>query len=270
MIDLQDPDWLLFVEQDLQTVGYAVVPGFIPNALLATLPECMYTAQRDIEQEIGRERLARAGERGVLRLLPRFGQAFTDLLTLPAMLQVVDRLLGATAILHLQNGFILPPGESCPADVFQYRFHMDFPRYLNSYLASINVFLAVDAFDCDNGATLVVPGTQQRAQVPPPAYLRHKALPLSCPAGSAIVFDSTLWHAAGENRSAHNRLAINHQFTRSWIKQQIDYCRALPTELLAALPERTRQLMGMHTRVVTSLDEYYQPEEHRLYRKGQG
>jgi len=33
---------------------------------------------------------------------------------------------------------------------------------------------------------------------------------------------------------------------------------------------RTQQLLGWYTRVVTSLDEYYQPEEKRLYRRGQG
>jgi len=270
MIDLREPDWLLFVEHDLKAVGYAVVTGFVPDALLARLSAPMYAAQQRIEQEIGRERLARAGERGVLRLLPQFDPVFTELLAHPAMLQVVDRLLGPTSILHLQNGLILPPGESRPTDIFQYRYHMDFPRYLNGYLASVNVFLALDAFDSENGATLVVPGMQQRAQTPPADYLRDRAQPLYCPAGSAIVFDSTLWHAAGENRSGRDRLAINHQFTRSLIKQQIDYCRALSAEQMAALPERTRQLLGYHTRVVTSLDEYYQPEEHRLYRKGQG
>ena len=270
MIEQNDPDWLLLVEEALGSVGYAVVTGFIPEALLERLTPALYAAQRHIEQCIGRTRLERAGERGVLRLLPQFDPVFTELLALPAMLQLVDHLLEPTAILHVQNGFILPPGKADAQSVFQHRFHMDFPRYLNGYLASVNVFLAVDTFDADNGATLVVPGTQQHAHAPSALYLQRKAQPLSCPAGSAIVFDSTLWHAAGENRSPRDRLAINHQFTRSWIKQQIDYCRALDTQQLISLPERTQQLLGYYTRVVTSLDEFYQPEERRLYRRGQG
>ena len=48
---------------------------------------------------------------------------------------------------------------------------------------------------------------------------------------SMIVFDSTLWHAAGANRSGKDRLAINQQFTRSYVKQQVDYVRALGLEL---------------------------------------
>lgn len=270
MVDVNDPDWLLLVQEDLLAVGYAVVQGFVPDGLLSRLPNALYAAQRGITALVGEDRLARAGERGVLRLLPQFDPVFTDLLALPNLLTLVDALLSPTAILHLQNGFVLPPGAADADNVFQYRFHMDFPRVLNGYLASLNVFVAVDGFTPDNGATLVVPATHQRATMPDSRYLRQRAQALCCPAGSAIVFDSTLWHAAGENRSPRDRLAINHQFTRSWIKQQIDYCRALSPEHLASLPERTRQLLGFYTRVVTGLDEYYRPEADRLYRRGQG
>ena len=85
-----------------------------------------------------------------------------------------------------------------------------------------------------------------------------------------VVFDSTLWHAAGANTSGKDRLAINHQFTRSYIKQQLDYVRALGDATVLAQPPRTQQLLGWYTRVVTSLDEYYRSENERLYRKGQG
>jgi len=105
---------------------------------------------------------------------------------------------------------------------------------------------------------------------PDSGYLRRNALPVVCPAGSMLLFDSTLWHAAGINTSGQDRLAINHQFTRSYFKQQIDYVRALGDDILVTLPPRTQQLLGWYTRVVTSLDEYYQPEAARLYRRGQG
>ena len=85
-----------------------------------------------------------------------------------------------------------------------------------------------------------------------------------------LVFDSTLWHAAGANVSGQDRVAINQQFTRSWIKQQVDYVRALGAEAVLAATPRTQQLLGWYTRVVTSLDEYYRPPDERLYRSGQG
>ena len=231
----------------------------------------MYAVRDAIVREIGTERLERAGERGVLRLMLRTDPFFFKFLELPQLLSVVDDTVSPTAILHLQNGFILP---SCPAEqspkVFQTSYHQDFPRVLNGYMASVNVFFAVDAFTKENGCTWVVPGSHQKSERPSQEQIDATAIPVECPAGSMIVFDSTLWHAAGANTSGRDRLAINHQFTRSWIKQQIDYVRALGDAVVEAQPPRTQQLLGWYTRVVTSLDEYYQPAENRLYRGGQG
>jgi ectoine hydroxylase-related dioxygenase (phytanoyl-CoA dioxygenase family) len=85
-----------------------------------------------------------------------------------------------------------------------------------------------------------------------------------------FVFDSTVWHAAGRNMTDRDRLAINLMFTRSFIKQQIDYVRALGDEFVLSLPPRTQQLLGWYTWVVAGNEEYYRPAEERLYRKGQG
>lgn len=268
---LRDPQWLDAAVANLARDGFVVVEGVADPTLLDRTREAMYRVQTRIRAEVGDERLARASELGVLRLMLRFDEVFFRYLELPELVAIVDSTVSPTAILHLQNGFILPshpPGEQ--PSIFQTRYHQDFPRVLNGYLASINAMVAIDAFTARNGATWVMPGTQQHAAPPTPEEIASRAIPVECPAGSMIVFDSTLWHAAGANTSGADRLAINHQFTRSFIKQQIDYVRALGEEAVTRLPPRTQQMLGWYTRVVTSLDEYYQPEEKRLYRRGQG
>jgi ectoine hydroxylase-related dioxygenase (phytanoyl-CoA dioxygenase family) len=132
------------------------------------------------------------------------------------------------------------------------------------------VLFAVDAFTTANGCTWIVPGSQQQPDRPDAAAIASTAVPLECAAGSMVIFDSTLWHAAGPNHSGHDRLAVNHQFTRSYLKQQIDYVRALGDAAVQAQSARTQQLLGWYTRVVTSLDEYYRAPGERLYRRGQG
>ncbi|HEV2475478.1 MAG TPA: phytanoyl-CoA dioxygenase family protein [Candidatus Dormibacteraeota bacterium] len=266
-----DPDWLPRALEFVRLLGYSAVSGVLDAALLGRVREAMYRVQNQISAEVGRERLQRAGELGVLRLVAKYDQVFLDLLALPEILAVIDATVGETAILHLQNGFILPsfqPGEA--PSVFQNRYHMDFPRVLNGYLMSINVMLAIDEFRADNGATLVIPGSHQKTQAPDFSKAEHLMVPATCPQGSMVIFDSTAYHAAGPNTSGADRLAINHQFTRSYVKQQIDYVRALGADVVLAQPPRTQQLLGWYTRVVTSLDEYYQPPEKRLYRSGQG
>jgi ectoine hydroxylase-related dioxygenase (phytanoyl-CoA dioxygenase family) len=267
----KDPDWLSKAVEMMRAIGYVAVSGVLDVALLGRIRDRMYRAQEAISAEVGEERLKRAGELGVLRLVAKYDQVFLDILALPELLAVVDATLSNTAILHLQNGFILPsfkPGEA--PSVFQNRYHMDFPRVLNGYVMSINVMLAIDEFRPDNGATLIIPGSHQKTQPPDFAKVEQLVLPATCPQGSMLVFDSTLYHAAGPNTSGADRLAINHQFTRSYVKQQVDYVRALGDEVVLAQPPRTQQLLGWYTRVVTSLDEYYQPAEKRLYRPGQG
>lgn len=267
----EEPRWLERTLEHLRIAGYGVVDGVLDETFLDRTRDAMYRAQAAIRAEVGEERLERAGELGVLRIMLKHDDHFFACLEIPELLAIVDATVSPTAILHLQNGLILPsfaPGES--PEVFQLRFHQDFPRVLNGYPMSVNIFVAVDEFTAENGGTLIVPGTHQREPRPSPEFLQANAVPVECRAGALIVFDSTIWHAAGENTSGRDRLAINHQFTRSYVKQQVDYVRALGEEVVQRQVPRTQQLLGWYTRVVTSLDEYYRPPEDRLYRSGQG
>jgi ectoine hydroxylase-related dioxygenase (phytanoyl-CoA dioxygenase family) len=262
-------DWLAKCSEAVRAQGCCIVEGALERSRLGDVRDAMYRAQKRIVAEVGAARLERAGERGVLRLMMKFEPQLLRFLELPELLAIVDAHVSPTAILHLQNGFILPPESGAAADVFQHKFHQDFPRVLNGYLMSINAFFAIDEFTAENGATWVLPGSHQRSEPPSEAEL-GAAQCVECGAGAMLVFDSTLWHRSGRNASGKDRLAINQQFTRSYIKQQIDYVRALGDAAILGLPARTQQLLGYYTRVVTSLDEYYRPGPERLYRSGQG
>ena len=78
-------------------------------------------------------------------------------------------------------------------------------------------------------------------------------------------------------------LRVNCRTQSNWLALTVDAVRrdgcmvvegalsaALGDDVILRQPERTQQLLGWYTRVVTSLDEFYQPEEKRLYRRGQG
>lgn len=267
-----DPNLAEIATACLRDTGCVLVTGVLSPEFVKRTREGLYKAREAIRTEVGDERLRAAGEIGTYRLLFKYDPHFFEYLSLTPMLAIVDAMIGDTAILHLQNGFILPPMKSMDpgGPVFQTTFHRDFPRYLNGYLASVNAFFAIDDFTEENGATLLVPGSHQRAEQPSEAYMNRCAVPAIGPGGSMLLFDSTIWHAAGANRSQGDRLAINHQFTRSFFKQQIDYVRALGAPVVESQAPRVQQLLGWYTRVVTSLDEYYQPEERRLYRRHQG
>lgn len=267
----KDKNWLSKAVEALRVDGCGIIEGILNEDFLKRTEHAMYEVQRKIVQTLGQERLDRAGELGVLRIMAKFDPFFLKYLEIPQVLQVVDSILSPTAILQVQQGSILPSfpkGEAPP--VFQNAFHMDFPRFLNGYLASFNAFFAVTRFTKENGGTLLVPGSHQKSDRPSDDEIKSRAVSVECEAGSMFIFDSTLYHAAGENSSGKDRLGINHQFIRSYFKQQIDYVRALGEDVILAQTPRTQQMLGWYVRVPTSLDEYYRPEEQRFYRKGQG
>jgi ectoine hydroxylase-related dioxygenase (phytanoyl-CoA dioxygenase family) len=234
---------------------------------LESLREHGYAARRKIVAQLGEERLAR--ELGAVRLPMTFDDVFLRLLELPEVVATIDATLGGTAILQRQTGIVLPPfppGET--PSVAQNRFHQDFKHGTDARLTAINMLIAVDEFTRENGCTVVVPGSHGAGSAPPDEELERRAIPVECSAGSMLVFDSTLWHAAGHNVSGRDRLAVNQQFVPPYLKQQFDYVRALGDAKVVAQEPRTRQLLGWYARVVSSLDEYYRPPEERLYRPG--
>jgi len=269
-MDARDRDWLDACTLALRLTGCAVVEGVLQDDFIERVREAMYRVREEIQTEVGTERLDAAGELGVLRLMLRYDPLFFEFLQLPEVLALVDATVSNTAILHVQNGLLLPSFEGGTPEVFQTRFHRDFPRVLNGYLMSVNTLFAIDEFTTTNGATFLAPGTHQQEERPADWFFEQHSVPAECPAGSMLVFDSTLWHAAGDNTSGKDRLGVNQQFTRSYVKQQIDYVRALGDDAVTAQPDRTQQLLGWYTRMVTSLDDFYQPPEKRLYRSGQG
>jgi ectoine hydroxylase-related dioxygenase (phytanoyl-CoA dioxygenase family) len=266
----REQDWLENTLDAVRYSGAGIVTDVLSPELLGRIREAMYEAQEHTLEEVGKDRLDRAREVGVMRVMLNYDPVFAELLELPEILAIVDNTVSSTAVMHLQNGLILPPYDGEMSDVLQYTFHMDFPRYMDGYMASVNTMLAIDEFTVANGGTRIVPGTHQRSGRPGQRYMEEASVAVECPAGSMFVFDSTLWHAAGRNTTDHDRLAINHMFTRSFFKQQIDYVRSLGDDFVLEQSSRTQQLLGWYTRVVTSPDEYYRPTEERLYRAHQG
>jgi ectoine hydroxylase-related dioxygenase (phytanoyl-CoA dioxygenase family) len=72
------------------------------------------------------------------------------------------------------------------------------------------------------------------------------------------------------NTSVGPRRALTIAFTRPFMKQQLDYPRALGYHRRDTFSPRLRQLLGYNARVPASLEEWYQPPERRLYQRDQG
>ena len=165
---------------------------------------------------------------------------------------------------QVQNGFGLDIGSSGSGMfITRHYIHASEKFVLNGELRFYDIKAEDEIF-------YVIPKTHHLNFKPSQEYCHKNKISISAKAGSILVFDSTLWHCGGPNHSKGSWFGVNHQFTKSFLKQQIDYVRLLGEETVLQQSPRVQQMLGYYTRVVTSLDEYYQPNEKRLYRANQG
>jgi len=249
----------------LRSDGFVLVEDAVDAAALSIARRKLDELHRLDVEEFGTDALLAMGEFGTLRFPMVRDRFFLSLIDLPSTMPLVERVLGPSCILHLQNGIVMFPSRRHQ----QSSFHQDFRPWLNGADVSLNVFLFVDAFAAENGATIVAPGSHRDEQRPSDADLERTAVQLSGAAGTALVFDSRLWHRGGTNSTSEPRRALNMQYTRAFIRQQVDYARCLPEGEYEVLPERVQQLLGRFVRLPKSSAEFRVPAEQRLHRSGQ-
>jgi ectoine hydroxylase-related dioxygenase (phytanoyl-CoA dioxygenase family) len=128
----------------------------------------------------------------------------------------------------------------------------------------------LDDFTLDNGATYLLSGSHLKKDKPGDEefFLQaHRAVGKS---GSIVLWDSNIWHAAGENKTDAPRRSLSLIYSKPFMKQQFDYPRAVGYEDLDSLSDNFKQIVGYNARVPATLDEWYQPPEKRFYKKDQG
>lgn len=237
------------------------------------MAELLRSSMAIISDQLGDGRLVRAGEAGVVRVPLKHHAEFLEMASDSRLLKLVESVVGDASILHLQNGFILKPvgKQSVKAEeVFQGTWHRDFPRFTGSVPLSLNVFHVLSDFSKETGATEFLPRSHLSGEGLE-SHLRHiSPVVASGLPGDVLVFDSTIWHRAGVNNSQHERLAVNNQYTFSWMKQQLDLPVLLGEAFFSGLSARQEQLLGRYTRVPGAYEDFYVASEERLYRAGQG
>lgn len=251
--------------EGLTELGYSIVPDVLSQAECREWAERMDSLAQAQQTRYGLERLRALRDDGVLRGMFAEDPSFLRLVTHPAVWEVVAATVGETAILHLQNGIYVDPSEAHP----QTKFHRDFAKdFVADRILSLNALWVIDEFTVETGATSIVPRTHRISTVPNQAFLEENCVPVCAPAGSVILFDSLLIHRAGTNRSEKRRRAINHQYTRPFIKQQMDYVALMKGRL--DIESKLGQVLGFWSVPPKSVEEYLSDPDKRTYRAGQG
>jgi hypothetical protein len=175
---------------------------------------------------------------------PALDDAILPLIDHPAVLPILESVLGTDIVLGSMNSRIVRPGDPAQG------LHSDIPlvhRRITGHPVMLQVVWMIDGFTQDNGATCIVPGSHRAATSKPPEGLH---LPLSLapegPAGSVMIFNGQCWHGGGANRSQNRRRAIfGHYRIGPWMRYQTDPTPHMTEDRWQAMTQRQREIMRM-------------------------
>ncbi|HSP96905.1 MAG TPA: phytanoyl-CoA dioxygenase family protein [Candidatus Dormibacteraeota bacterium] len=106
-----------------------------------------------------------------------------------------------------------------------------------------NTMWALTDFTDANGATRIVPGSHKWAELPD-YFGKHDSIPAEMPKGSVMVYNGSLWHGGGSNRTSARRIGVAMNYCAGFIRQQENQQLGIPREIAAQFTPRLQELVG--------------------------
>ena len=147
--------------------------------------------------------------------------------------------------------------------------HRDLRFYSGEFPMMLNCLIMVDDFTKENGGTYLLPKSHLIEKKPTDIEFFRDSIQAVGNGGDVLVFNANVWHASAPNTTNSDRRALPFTISKSFMKQLLDYPRALGYDKMNTFTEKMQQLLGYHSRVPASLDDWYQPEDKRFYKKNQ-
>jgi ectoine hydroxylase-related dioxygenase (phytanoyl-CoA dioxygenase family) len=147
--------------------------------------------------------------------------------------------------------------------------HRDLRFYSGDFPIMINCLVMVDDFTIDNGGTYLLTKSHLEKRKPSDEEFFANADQATGKRGDILIFNANVWHSSAPNITQEHRRAIPITISKSFMKQLLDYPRAIGYSKIDEFDYEFQQLLGYHSRVPASLNEWYQPENKRFYKKDQ-
>ena len=175
-------------------------------------------------------------------------RAFVDHALLNPVFTAVtgEVLLDNGADYWLNTGQVMAVGPGEPA---QY-LHRDENNWPEAVAAdreiTISCMFALSDFTRENGATVVVAGSQRR----PPGLVRGAEVSpdeiayAEMPTGSGLIYSGKVIHGAGGNTTDGWRYGMHVSFVVGWLRPEEASPLVVDRDRAASLPERARELLG--------------------------
>lgn len=174
------------------------------------------------------------------------------------ILNLANQLLGPYTeklTLHLTQATTIYPGERAQLmhrDRFAWGTHI--PQQIEP---QFNTLWAITDFTAENGATRIVPGSQNWAW--DRDATTDQIVQAEMPRGSVLLYTGTVLHSGGENRSKKPRMGLNLTYCLAWLRQQENQFLSCPPHVAKNLDEELQELVG-YTQGTYGLGYFSDPE----------
>ena len=252
----------------LSELGYCLIPSFFEQDFTSKVNQSLaksYNLCRQIQVQNGVDLVT---DGTVHHLIASKDNTYLEILEKICNSIIFDFIkdyFQGNFIINSYGGVInLPNKPSYVANI-----HRDIRFFSGNFPLMLNLLIMLDDFTLENGATYLLQGSHKEAEKPQEEkfYLKsHRAR--GCQ-GDLLFFNSNLWHAAGTNYTNKERKAITITLTKPFMKQQLDYSRAIGYDRIEKMNTRLQQIIGYFSRTPSNLYEWYQKPDKRFYRPGQ-
>ncbi len=222
----------------LEKQGYTILQRLISPSLMAQIRDEL---EPYFQQKLmGRNNFEGHATERVYALLAK-SPSMARLIEHPDVLALLDQCLPKNYLLSAALAINVHPGETPqPWHIDDGAGGLGIPKPRKAF--GMSTIWAFDDFTQENGATEIVPGSHlwDDQRQPTDADIHQVIMP----AGSVLVFQGTLLHRGGANRSSTKRLAITPQYCAPGLRQIENMVLAVPGELAKGYSPRIQSMLG--------------------------
>jgi ectoine hydroxylase-related dioxygenase (phytanoyl-CoA dioxygenase family) len=212
--------------EELARRGVTVIPDLYGEEELRRARDLLTSLyDRQVEEIGGPEQLKKINDANIIRSPLVFDDFFVRMAADPRVLSIVRAVIGDKVSLSSQVGVISRPS----VHNYQQAWHreLQYQHFTSSRPLAVQTLVCIDPFTAETGATFFLEGSHLFEEFPSDDYVRKYEWQSSAKAGSALLFNSMVYHRGATNRSGANRIGVNNLYTLPIIAQQIDLARML-------------------------------------------
>lgn len=163
----------------------------------------------------------------------------------PNVLKIVEGVLDDGCLISSLSSISIAPGERAQ------------PIHADDQLIGLarphpalvcNSMWALTDFTEENGATRIIPGSHKTDTYPEYGPdIRYDSIPAEMKRGSVLIWNGSLWHGGGANKSQETRIGLAMNYCAGFIRQQENQQLGIPLELAKTFEPRLQDLCGFGT-----------------------